>query len=130
LPSRAQFHQSLGIVPRVEQRRRYDLARVNEHSRWYGRRWQKLRNAYLALHPLCECGCGYAAEVVPIRHRTGAMNDCFTPGTTCKRWPSNAMIGSLLQKAAASESRCDTRYGGQKLKFAWREDRAPIDFLR
>src|SRR5215469_4488789 len=36
-------------------------------SRTYGKRWQKLRAAYLAQHPLCECGCGYAATVVDHR---------------------------------------------------------------
>jgi 5-methylcytosine-specific restriction protein A len=32
----------------------YDAARPSP-SRIYGRRWQRLRIAYLAQHPLCEC---------------------------------------------------------------------------
>lgn len=33
---------------------RYDVERGNAHRRGYGRRWRKLRDAYLAEHPLCE----------------------------------------------------------------------------
>ena len=50
----------------------YDAARPSP-SRIYGRRWQRLRIAYLAQHPLCECeendgaGCGRPAIVVDHR---------------------------------------------------------------
>ena len=57
-------HRPAGYQPRADRRHRYDLARGAEHSKWYGRRWQKLRAAYLAQHPLCACGCNRPAEVV------------------------------------------------------------------
>jgi 5-methylcytosine-specific restriction protein A len=49
----------------------YEAARPSP-SRIYGRRWQRLRQAYLALHPLsCDSnngdGCGYPATVVDHR---------------------------------------------------------------
>ncbi len=50
----------------------YDSARPS-NSRIYGRRWQRLRIAYLAQHSLCECdehggaGCGRPALVVDHR---------------------------------------------------------------
>jgi 5-methylcytosine-specific restriction protein A len=56
----------------------YDAARPSP-SRIYGRRWQRLRIAYLAQHPLCECeendgaGCGRPATVVD--HRTPHNGD-------------------------------------------------------
>jgi 5-methylcytosine-specific restriction protein A len=57
----------------AERRAAYDAARPSP-SRIYGRRWQRLRLAYLARNPLCQCdendgaGCGRAAVVVD--HRT------------------------------------------------------------
>jgi 5-methylcytosine-specific restriction protein A len=39
----------------------------------YGYRWQKLRAAYLACNPLCECGCGHPATVVD--HKTPHNGD-------------------------------------------------------
>ena len=56
----------------------YDAARPSP-SRIYGRRWQRLRIAYLAQHPLCECdenggaGCGRPALIVD--HRTPHNGD-------------------------------------------------------
>jgi 5-methylcytosine-specific restriction protein A len=54
------------------------LRRVSR-SRIYNRRWQKLRAAYLASHPVCECGCGRAATVVdhrrPHKGDAGLMYD-------------------------------------------------------
>jgi 5-methylcytosine-specific restriction protein A len=54
MPNRAPLHRTLVAT----------AARRASPSRIYGRRWQKLRAAYLARHPLCECGCGQAAAVV------------------------------------------------------------------
>ena len=62
----------------VERRAAYDAARASP-SRTYGRRWQRLRLAYLARNPLCQCdenegaGCGRAATVVD--HRTPHNGD-------------------------------------------------------
>jgi 5-methylcytosine-specific restriction enzyme A len=56
----------------VERRAAYDAARPSP-ARTYGRRWQRLRLAYLARNPLCECdenagaGCGRPAVVVDHR---------------------------------------------------------------
>jgi 5-methylcytosine-specific restriction enzyme A len=65
-------HLALGVLPAALRRAHYDTARPSP-SRIYGRRWQRLRLAYLAQHPLCECdanngtGCGYPATVVDHR---------------------------------------------------------------
>ena len=63
MPNRPPVHRSPGVQTTAERRAAYDAARPSP-SRIYGRRWRKLRLAYLAVHPLCECGCGYAASVV------------------------------------------------------------------
>ncbi|HSR76309.1 MAG TPA: HNH endonuclease signature motif containing protein [Xanthobacteraceae bacterium] len=66
MPTRPPVHRPAGARSTAERRAAYDAARVSP-SRIYGRRWQALRRAYLAAHPLCECGCGYAAAVVDHR---------------------------------------------------------------
>lgn len=66
------MHRAPGVLDALARRRAYDAARPSP-SRIYGRRWQRLRIAYLAQHPLCECGCGYAATVVD--HRTPHLGD-------------------------------------------------------
>jgi 5-methylcytosine-specific restriction protein A len=66
MPIRRPVHRPAGAQTRDERRAAYDAARLSR-SRIYGRRWQKLRAAYLAQNPLCECGCGYAAAVVDHR---------------------------------------------------------------
>jgi 5-methylcytosine-specific restriction enzyme A len=65
-------HRAAGALDAVARRVAYDAARPSP-SRTYGRRWQRLRQAYLAQHPLCECGCGYAATIVD--HRTPHNGD-------------------------------------------------------
>lgn len=60
-------HQPIGVQPWRERKALYVATRTSP-SRIYGRRWQKLRAAYLATHPICECGCGHPATVVD--HRT------------------------------------------------------------
>lgn len=50
--------------------RRRDQVRGSAVARGYDRRWRRVREAYLAEHPFCECGCGGIAEevhhIVPI----------------------------------------------------------------
>jgi len=41
-----------------------DRDRPSASKRGYDRHWQRLRRMYLNSFPLCECGCGYAAEEV------------------------------------------------------------------
>lgn len=72
MPTHSPVHRSIGVLTWVERRAAYDAARVSL-SRIYGRRWQRLRGWYLAQHPLCECGCGYAATVVD--HRVAHHGD-------------------------------------------------------
>jgi 5-methylcytosine-specific restriction protein A len=72
MPNHPPVHRPIGIQTSAERRTAYDAARVSP-SRTYGRRWQKLRQAYLVAHPLCECGCDYPATVVD--HRTPHNGD-------------------------------------------------------
>jgi 5-methylcytosine-specific restriction protein A len=58
---RSPVHQPIGAQTETERRTAYDRTKVRHYTK---RRWFHLRNAYLATHPLCECGCGYAATVV------------------------------------------------------------------
>jgi 5-methylcytosine-specific restriction protein A len=67
MPVSNPVHRPLGAISEAARKRAYDADRPSR-SAIYGRRWRKLRDAYLATHPLCECGCGYAAAVVD--HRT------------------------------------------------------------
>ena len=63
LPSSRPVHRPIGWRPWTE----YKLDQVKlgpVPPRKYGRRWRKLRAAYLAAHPLCECGCDQVAAVV------------------------------------------------------------------
>jgi 5-methylcytosine-specific restriction enzyme A len=61
MATRSPVHQPIGAQTETERRTAYDQAKVRHYTK---RRWFHLRNAYLATHPLCECGCGYAATVV------------------------------------------------------------------
>jgi 5-methylcytosine-specific restriction protein A len=63
MPNSAPVHRPIGIKPWADRKREYVENRASL-SRIYGRRWQKLRAAYLAQHPVCECGCNRVAEVV------------------------------------------------------------------
>jgi 5-methylcytosine-specific restriction protein A len=56
-------HRPIGVQSWAERKAAYVAARPSP-SRVYGRQWQKLRAAYLAQHPLCECGCLRPAGVV------------------------------------------------------------------
>jgi 5-methylcytosine-specific restriction endonuclease McrA len=60
------------VISEAARKRAYDAARPSR-SAIYGHRWRKLRAAYLASHPACECGCGYPANVVD--HRTPHNGD-------------------------------------------------------
>jgi 5-methylcytosine-specific restriction enzyme A len=70
MANRRPQHRSLGVGSYADRR----LARPSP-SRVYGWRWQKLRLAYLAQHPLCECEerCGHPATVVD--HKTPHNGD-------------------------------------------------------
>ena len=78
------MHRAPGVHDATAHRAAYEAARPSP-SRIYGRRWQRLRIAYLAQHPLCECdandgaGCGYAATVVdhrcPLNGEIGLLYD-------------------------------------------------------
>lgn len=72
MPFSPPVHHPIGSQTEAARRRAYDAGR-GSRTATYGRRWQKLRAAYLALHPLCECGCGYAATVVD--HKRPHMGD-------------------------------------------------------
>ena len=63
MPVSPPVHRPVGYQSRAERRAAYDASRPSP-SRTYDRRWQKLRAAYLATHPLCECGCNRLATVV------------------------------------------------------------------
>jgi 5-methylcytosine-specific restriction protein A len=62
------IHRPVGIPTWQERKAAYVATRVSP-SRTYGRRWQKVRAAYLATHPICECDdqCGGVATVVDHR---------------------------------------------------------------
>jgi len=42
-------------------------AQMTQPPRTSRRRWLRLRNAYLARNPLCECGCGQPSVIVDHR---------------------------------------------------------------
>jgi 5-methylcytosine-specific restriction protein A len=63
MPFAAPKHQPLGVQSWRDRKAQYVADRPSP-ARVYGRRWQKLRAAYLAANPLCECGCGWPAQVV------------------------------------------------------------------
>jgi 5-methylcytosine-specific restriction protein A len=63
MPNAAPKHQPIGVQPWRERKAHYVATRPSP-SRIYGRQWQKLRAAYLAANPLCECGCNRPATVV------------------------------------------------------------------
>lgn len=63
MPISPPVHRPVAALDDVARKRLYDAARPSR-SPIYGRRWRALRAAYLASHPLCECGCGRGAEVV------------------------------------------------------------------
>jgi 5-methylcytosine-specific restriction endonuclease McrA len=61
MATRAPVHQPIGWQSEAERRRAYDRAKVRYYTK---ARWYHLRRAYLATHPLCECGCERPATVV------------------------------------------------------------------
>ena len=60
--TRAPVHQPAGWQSEADRRRAYDRAKVKHYDK--GRWRYQLRVAYLATHPLCECGCNRPATVV------------------------------------------------------------------
>lgn len=63
-------HRPIGVQTWAERKADYVATRKQTA---YGRRWRKLRAAYLVQHPLCECGCNRPAEVV--HHKRAHRDD-------------------------------------------------------
>jgi 5-methylcytosine-specific restriction enzyme A len=69
MPTRRPVHRPIGVQTSAERRAAYDASR-SRLTIYNTAHWLRLRKAYLAAHPLCECeandgaGCGYAATVV------------------------------------------------------------------
>ena len=61
MPLRSPVHQPGGYQTEAARRAAYDRAKPRHYTK---RRWFHLRAAYLATHPLCECGCNGVATVV------------------------------------------------------------------
>jgi 5-methylcytosine-specific restriction protein A len=72
MPVSPPVHRPVAALSELARKRAYDAARPSRAA-IYGRRWRALRAAYLATHPICECGCGRAASVVD--HRTPHNGD-------------------------------------------------------
>ena len=64
MPISAPVHRPTGYQSRTEQRAAYAAARSGPGNPYKLQRWLKIRAAYLATHPLCECGCNRIATVV------------------------------------------------------------------
>lgn len=62
MPNRSPVHRAFGVETYLD--RAALRQRTRSPSKVYGRRWQRLRQAFLAQNPLCACGCGYPATVV------------------------------------------------------------------
>jgi 5-methylcytosine-specific restriction protein A len=63
VPFSPPVHRPIGSQSDAERRAAYAAAHPSR-SGIYGHRWRKLRALFLSSHPLCACGCGYAATVV------------------------------------------------------------------
>jgi len=70
MPTRPPVHRAPGWQSEADRRAAYDQTKVRHYTK---ARWYHLRSAYLATHPLCECGCGHVATVVD--HRTPHHGD-------------------------------------------------------
>jgi 5-methylcytosine-specific restriction enzyme A len=64
MATRAPLHRPAAQQSDAERKRAHDRGKVRYYN---SRRWHHLRNAYLASHPLCECGCMRPASVVDHR---------------------------------------------------------------
>ena len=67
MPIRPPVHQPFGAQSATERRARYRPDGRTSDPMYSLQRWKKLRRAYLATHPLCECSCLRAA--VEVDHR-------------------------------------------------------------
>jgi hypothetical protein len=73
MPTRPPRHIPIGAKTPGERRKSYRSDGRTSHPFYSLQRWKKLRRAYLAQHPLCECGCGYAS--VEVDHRVPHRGD-------------------------------------------------------
>lgn len=48
----------------AERKAQHDALRPNARQRGYDSKWQRESKAFLALNPMCACGCGRAADMV------------------------------------------------------------------
>jgi 5-methylcytosine-specific restriction protein A len=69
MPTSPPLHRAAGTLFRIERRRAYDAERNRAHGVVYGHRWRKLRRAYLAAHPLCQCGECTCTPATVVHHR-------------------------------------------------------------
>ena len=72
MPNSAPVHHPTGWQSEADRRAAYDRTKTRHYTK---RRWQHLRDAYLATHPTCECEdqCGGVATVVD--HKTPHHGD-------------------------------------------------------
>lgn len=64
MPIASPVYHPPGWQSRADRRRAHDQSKVRHYS---NARWLRLRAAYLAVNPLCECGCNRPATVVDHR---------------------------------------------------------------
>jgi 5-methylcytosine-specific restriction enzyme A len=83
MPLRRPVHRPIGMPTPAARRAAYDRGRSRVVI-YNTAHWQRLRKAYLAAHPLCECeanngaGCGCAATTVDHkRPHNGDLNLAF-----------------------------------------------------
>jgi 5-methylcytosine-specific restriction endonuclease McrA len=83
MPSKPQVFRPAHLGPRLTKRQVFDALdarRGSSAQRGYGSKWQKARDAYIAAHPWCACGCGGLATVLDhiVPHR-GDMKLFWNP---------------------------------------------------
>lgn len=67
MPTKPPVFRPAHLGPKMTKREVFDALdarRGSSAARGYGAAWQKARDAYLAKHPMCACGCGGRATVV------------------------------------------------------------------
>jgi 5-methylcytosine-specific restriction enzyme A len=64
MPNRSPLHRPIGALSPTERRALYSIGHPSRSRHYNTAAWRRLRRAYLAAHPICECGCNRAATVV------------------------------------------------------------------